>query len=960
MERKSLGLIALLVLLSGCGSSGDSGSRDSAAGSNQQPTANAGADQSVQVGDTVALSGAASSDADGDTLGYSWSFVSRPSGSASVLSSATSLSASFVADVAGSYLVALVVNDGALSSTSDSVLVTASESSNPSYSGTGFLTQGLATTQVTNLFAQGSRVAALGSIDDEAQQSWVVPGANAYSSASLPFAPDLYNPYVSGHDYADADAALAALDGSEVVVVDADGELITAYIFADNYFELYVNGTPVGKDPVPYTEFNANIVRFRVKQPFTVAMLLLDWEEHLGTGTENNQGSANFPGDGGMVAVFQDASGATIGVTDASWRAQTFYTAPITDLTCLSESGQQRLSTGCSTSAPSDLGEVYAVHWSRPDDWMSSSFDDSAWPLATTFTNATVGVDNKPAYTRFTALFDDAEEDAQFIWSSNLVLDNEVVVRGTLGSADSGSGGTEEGTLQLSSKAVKADGILPLSATCEGADQGHSLTLDWSGAPAGTQSFALAMYHFPNPADAPDYSKAHYYWSLYDIPATTSGLDEGESDIGTFGINSVDGQQSYTAPCSQGPGDKEYSITLFALSAPVGSLSLVGSVTDLATLTSTVAPYVLESASLTLIRERYNSNEDLHVPSAVADTCAAKSAAFDAYSDFVSVSCDADTFSVTSQTQLPYRSELDVDKPNVGIRSWIGRVPIPETSVWSLPIVPTYLSAPASNINIHHPIGISVDGIPILSYIKEGDASEVAQLGQDYSDRDTLILGEVDQCGGHAGNGEDYHYHAAPICLMDSHDPSQPLAYMFDGLPLYFGTGGGVLSTDGTDYGGGRYSELNYLPQKVKTGERPLDACNAYDLNGDGSAYVYYSTAEPPYAIGCYRAQADQAASVFAGPHWSEERDLAWSGSQVALTDDDTLTFDGQTWHFIEITPADGNNKIASGDTALILYRQLTATDADYDPSANCYAFRYRLDSTDTAGSNDTTAVHCR
>ena len=72
------------------------------------------------------------------------------------------------------------------------------------------------------------------------------------------------------------------------------------------------------------------------------------------------------------------------------------------------------------------------MHYPVPSNWYDSDFDDSAWPQAYTYTNATVGVNNKPAYTNFTDLFDDPEHDAQFIWSSNLILDNEVLVRYTV------------------------------------------------------------------------------------------------------------------------------------------------------------------------------------------------------------------------------------------------------------------------------------------------------------------------------------------------------------------------------------------------------------------------------------------------------------------------------------------------------------------------------------------------
>ena len=54
-----------------------------------------------------------------------------------------------------------------------------------------------------------------------------------------------------------------------IVEIDKDGEVVTGFIIADNYFQLYVNGKLVGVDAVPYTPFNSSIVRFRVKRPYT-------------------------------------------------------------------------------------------------------------------------------------------------------------------------------------------------------------------------------------------------------------------------------------------------------------------------------------------------------------------------------------------------------------------------------------------------------------------------------------------------------------------------------------------------------------------------------------------------------------------------------------------------------------------------------------------------------------------
>ena len=69
------------------------------------------------------------------------------------------------------------------------------------------------------------------------------------------------------------------------------------------------------------------------------------------------------------------------------------------------------------------------------------------------------------------------------------------------------------------------------------------------------------MHHVPGPGDT------HWYWVVYDIPPTTLSVEPGATDIGTFGTNSVNDQQEYAPPCSRGPGEKLYTITVYALSA---------------------------------------------------------------------------------------------------------------------------------------------------------------------------------------------------------------------------------------------------------------------------------------------------------------------------------------------------------------------------------------------------------
>ncbi len=298
------------------------------------------------------------------------------------------------------------------------------------YAGTGSVTQGSATTVISNLLNCG-RVAGVGAITATDNTVWTVPADVNYTNNSFPFASEMNNP-CSGVQYATAAEAVAALDGSDIIEIDASGEVITAFIFADNYFEMYVNGIPVGKDNVPFTDFNSDIVRFKVTKPFTIAMHLVDWEENLGVGTEDNKGFAHHAGDGGMVAVFIDESKNIIAKTDGTWKAQTFYTAPVKQLACLSESGTSRLSANCDTEDSNDGSNYYAVHWKLPGDWMNAAFDDSDWPAATTYTNDEIGVNNKASYTNYTDIFDAAGSDAQFIWSTNVILDNEVIVRKTV------------------------------------------------------------------------------------------------------------------------------------------------------------------------------------------------------------------------------------------------------------------------------------------------------------------------------------------------------------------------------------------------------------------------------------------------------------------------------------------------------------------------------------------------
>ena len=92
---------------------------------NAAPVANPGAAQSVTTGTLVTLNGSASSDANGDALTYAWTLASKPTGSVASLTGSASVLSTFTADLAGTYVASLIVNDGKMNSPPKTITVTA-------------------------------------------------------------------------------------------------------------------------------------------------------------------------------------------------------------------------------------------------------------------------------------------------------------------------------------------------------------------------------------------------------------------------------------------------------------------------------------------------------------------------------------------------------------------------------------------------------------------------------------------------------------------------------------------------------------------------------------------------------------------------------------------------------------------------------------------------------------------
>jgi Raf kinase inhibitor-like YbhB/YbcL family protein len=130
----------------------------------------------------------------------------------------------------------------------------------------------------------------------------------------------------------------------------------------------------------------------------------------------------------------------------------------------------------------------------------------------------------------------------------------------------------EDLAMHLLSPVFENGGFIPARYTCEGED--ISPPLYWSGAPAGTKSFALIA----EDPDAPDPRAPRMtwdHWVVHNIPADAEELPEGASGRAmppgaVEGVNSWK-RTGYGGPCPP-IGRHRYFFKLYALKRPLGDL----------------------------------------------------------------------------------------------------------------------------------------------------------------------------------------------------------------------------------------------------------------------------------------------------------------------------------------------------------------------------------------------------
>ncbi len=200
------------------------------------------------------------------------------------------------------------------------------------------------------------------------------------------------------------------------------------------------------------------------------------------------------------------------------------------------------------------------------------------------------------------------------------------------------------------------------------------------------------------------------------------------------------------------------------------------------------------------------------------------------FADDVAVTC-ADGVAVVASDTYPDHTLM------TGIVGTNEQLPVPANYAAPVPLQPSLGSSPLTR---DAALGVAVNGVPIYDYTGGGEMSQ-ADLAHHQAQHDTLLTKQLDVCGGHAGRGDDYHYHVKPTCMieqMENAGDDAVIGWAFDGFPIY-----GDNNPDGSS-----------IP------EGALDVCNGQP--DDIFGYRYHTSQEAPYIVQCLMGELPNAGAL--------------------------------------------------------------------------------------------------
>ncbi len=287
------------------------------------------------------------------------------------------------------------------------------------------------------------------------------------------------------------------------------------------------------------------------------------------------------------------------------------------------------------------------------------------------------------------------------------------------------------------------------------------------------------------------------------------------------------------------------------------------------------------------------------------------------------------TATVTCDTSYAYMASTGIATHTMmnGITATNLQVPIAQTftgtNAWKIPLNPavaTTVTTPTTG-----PIGMAINGVLLYNPCK--------QEGCTASSGDTKALGELDVCNGHAGRSDDYHYHAAPTCMMAGQSTSywdtHPVGWLLDGFALYgYNDASGTVASRDSTCGG-----------------------NTSTVSNGPSGYSYHLTDTFPYILSCLRGtpSADFAGQAAKFTNLRNDPVTPFAVSSMTLTTDSSgysvLQFTASSIFLTRVTNSTYSISNPTGVNQ-VKYKQLTGTDlttalASNTGKTSCWQFLF-------------------